>query len=124
MLDAYDRQNTITHLDDDARFEFTTPDVIWINTLAKDDSKPILITADGTIQKNPTERIALIESSLSIVFVKRSFLKLHFHQQAVKFLQIWPDLINSTGRCKVPTVFEMTAGARKIDRLMATSQLR
>ena len=59
MLDAYDRDNSISHLDDDSRFSNNTADVDWIRTIASDNPNPILITADQRMRRNPVERHAL-----------------------------------------------------------------
>ena len=58
MLDAYDRDNTIGHLDDDRRFSPSTPDIEWINAIASDEPKPTLITADQRMRRDPVERHA------------------------------------------------------------------
>lgn len=123
MLNAYDRDNTIAHLDDDNRFSANTPDVEWIKAIASDHPKPVLITADQRMRRDPVERHALAHSGLTIVFLRAGFHNLTFHDQAVKLLTIWPKIVEVAGRVAEPTAFEITPAARKVDRLRKTSQL-
>lgn len=37
MLDAYECEHTITHLDEDSRFTPETPDVEWIGAIGADE---------------------------------------------------------------------------------------
>ena len=123
MLDAYDRDNTLAHLDDDNRFSPKTGDIDWIRTIAADNPRPILITADQRLRRDPVERHALANSGLTIVFLRAGFHNLTFHDQAVKLLTIWPKIVEVVGRVTEPTAFEITPAARKVDRLSKTSQL-
>ena len=123
MLDAYDRENEIQHLDDDSNFAPTTPDIEWIRKIASYEPKPILITADQRMRRNPVERRALSESGLTIVFLRSGFHQLTFHDQAVKLLTLWPKIIDVTGRVLEPTAFEITPAARKVDKLGKTRDL-
>jgi hypothetical protein len=47
MLDAYDRDNTICHLDEDRRFSPDTADVEGTRTIASDDPKPAVASRSG-----------------------------------------------------------------------------
>jgi hypothetical protein len=123
MLDAYDRDNAIAHLDDDHRFSANTPDILWIRTIAVDDPKPILITADQRMRRDPVERHALARSGLTIVFLRAGFHNLAFHDQAVKLLTIWPKIVEVVSRVNDPTAFEITPAARKVDRLCKSKDL-
>jgi hypothetical protein len=123
MLAAFDRLHQVTHQDDDARFDNDTPDVELIRLIAEDDPKPVLITADVTQRKDPIERKALRESQLTVVFLRRGFHQLTFHQQAVKLLTIWPEVVKHVERVREPTAFEISPAARKLDRLGATKDL-
>jgi len=124
MLDAYDIENAIRHLDDDARFDATDKDEYIIKTVAEDDPRPVFITADVNMYtRNPNERRALAGSGLTCVFIKKGFHNQAFHQQAVNLLKIWPDIVRDTTRCRVPTAFEMTPAAKKLYRLYPTVNL-
>ena len=125
MLDAFEIDHTITHMDDDVRFLPTTPDVTWISTLARDEPPPILISADINIRRMPVERQALKDSGLTIVFLKSGFSKnLKIHHQAVKLLKIWPKIVDRTSRAREPTAFEITPAATKVNLISKTRDLR
>ncbi len=123
MLNAYDRDSTIAHLDDDGRFSPTTPDVEWIRCIASDDPKPVLTTADQRMRRDPIERHALARSGLTIIFLRAGFHHLTFHEQAVKLLTIWPKVVDGVRWVKNPTAFEITPASRKVDRLCDTDPL-
>jgi hypothetical protein len=123
MLNAYDRENTIAHLDDDNRFSPATADIDWIQTLASDDPKPILMTADQRLRRDPVERRALASSGLTVVFFRAGFHNLTFHDQAIKLLTIWPTIVEVVSHAREPMAFEITPAARKVDRLCRTDQL-
>ena len=123
MLDAYETDHTITHLDDDSRFVPETADVDWIEAIAAEEPKPILVTADINIARKPVERQALRASGLTVVFLKSRFHQLPFHTQAVKLLTIWPELVDKVSRCREPTAFEITPAATKMRRLGPTVTL-
>lgn len=124
MLEAYDSVNTVTHQDDDNRFDQNTPDVGLIATLAGERPSPVLLTADEAMQRNVEERSALAGSRLTIVFFRPSWHDLNVHTQACKLLALWPELIKETGRCREPTAFEVTSSARKMERLCLTRELQ
>lgn len=90
MLDAYECEHTIVHLDEDNRFTPVTPDIEWIEAIAADEPTPILVTADINIKRKAVERQALQDSGLTVVFLKPGFHQLAFHVQAVKLLTICP----------------------------------
>lgn len=123
MIDVFEVEHAVTHQDDDARFPADTPDVDLIQGLAGDDPKPVLVTADINIRRRPVERQALAASGLTVVFLKARFHDLSFHQQAVKLLGVWPELVRQTTRVREPTAFEITAAAKKVTRLGPTQRL-
>lgn len=122
MLNAYDRNSSISHLDDDNRFSPTTPDEL-IRALSHSEPQPVFITADQRMRRDPVERRALASSKLTIVFLRAGFHHLSFHDQAVKLLTVWPKIVDVVSRVTEPTAFEITPAARKVDRLCKTSQL-
>jgi hypothetical protein len=124
MLDAYDGQHTIRHLDDDTRFPKDVSDMDLIEALSSDEPAPVLVTADVNMYtKNPEERRALARSGLTCVFLRKGFHSQPFHTQAVKLLSIWPEIVRETSRCSEPTAFEITPAARKVQRLCPTRDL-
>lgn len=124
MLDAYDAQNTIRHQDDDSRFDKDTSDVVLLKTLGAEDPKPVFITADlNLFKRDPDERRALGESSLTVVFLRKRFHSLPFHTQAVKLLKIWPSIVSETSRARQATAFEITPAATKVQLPGPTAEL-
>jgi hypothetical protein len=65
MVDALEREHAARSYYDDDRFGDTTSDVEWINVLAADDPPWIVISGDGRMLKNKTERSALKEARLT-----------------------------------------------------------
>ncbi len=123
MLDAYDIENTIRAQMDDNHFQADTPDIEIIRRIAKYVPRPVFVTADRAIRGRPDERIALAESGLTVVFLRAGFTKLNCHQQAIKLLAIWPEIVNAVSRCKVATAFEIGPNARKVDTIGPTANM-
>lgn len=123
MLDAYDVENTIRHLDDDARFTPRSADVDIINAVAADEPKPVYVTADQGNRRIPEERAALRESGMSIVFFRGRFHHIAIHDQAMKLLGIWPEVVKACERCREPMAFEITPGSKKVLTWKATKDL-
>jgi len=127
MLDHFDRENNIVHQDDDARFMPDSKDVEIIRTLSGESPKPVWVTADISQKKNPNERAALGSSGMTIFFAKRN--QLTPHVQSLKWLAIWPTLVEFAERARVPTAFQIPFGRiggrlnTKIDTLGPTSSV-
>jgi len=75
MLAIYEKgSHHIVHLDDDPRFEITTPDVTWMSVLDADNEPPwVVITKDERIAKNKVEREMLRNVSMKFFFLKRQW---------------------------------------------------
>lgn len=123
MLHAWDRENSITHQDDDQRFSQDDPDTKIISLVASDSPKPTFITADEANRKRPDERRALARSGMNAVFLKSAYHDLDFHVRSWQFLRLWPQLVRDVSRARVPTAFEIAGSMRKLDRICATSEL-
>jgi hypothetical protein len=123
MLDAFDADNTVVHQDEDGRFSSQSTDVELISLLAADRPRPVFVTGDVNQRRNPIERNALSESGLTIVFLRKGWHQQQFHVQAVKLLQIWPEIVKVVSRVKEPFAFEISAAARKVDSLLPTAKL-
>ena len=124
MLDAYDTTNRISHQDDDARFVETEEDTGIISILRAENPKPVFISADVNMYtRKPHERQALAESELTCVFLKKTFHNINIHEQAIKLLKLWPEVVQETSTCAYPTAFEITPAATKLHRLCLTREL-
>jgi hypothetical protein len=108
MLDAYDRNNSISHQDRDARFTPETDDVTLIRTVGGDDPKPVWVSADvSQYQRFPAERLALVESGMHAVFFRAGFHNQSFRDQAIKLLTVWDNVARQCATARAPTLFEV-----------------
>lgn len=124
MLDIFDVENQVVHQDDDARFIHTDEDVHIVEMLGQEDPTPVLVTADVNMYtRRPNEQQALRDSGLTCVFIKKGFTQLPFHDQALKLLKLWPEIVKETSRCRRPTAFEVTPAAVKLKRRALTKDL-
>lgn len=123
MLDAYDVENTIRHLDDDARFYPNSPDVDIIAAVSADEPKPVYVTADQGNRRVPAERAALRDSGMTVIFLRGRFHHIAIHDQALKLLRIWPEIVNACARCREPKAFEITPGSNKVSVWKLTRDL-
>lgn len=121
MVDAYEVTHEARFLDD--YYPKMTPDVEWINGVAAWPERPVVITADKRMRRNPIERKALAASQLTLVFFKAGFHDLPMHTQAVNLLRIWPDIVLETLRVREPTAFEIAPACRKVELLGRTARL-
>ncbi|NLF31087.1 MAG: hypothetical protein GX591_09400 [Planctomycetes bacterium] len=122
MLNHFDAGHTVSHITEDRRFQHNTPDVDIIASLAAESPRPVFLTADMSMyRKVPVERLALADSGLTIVFFRRNFDNLDFPTRAWKLVKLWPQIIAETTRCRVPTMFEITAKAEKVQSLGPTA---
>ncbi|HUT01676.1 MAG TPA: hypothetical protein VM031_04430 [Phycisphaerae bacterium] len=121
MIDAYDSPNEVRHLSQDERFARGVPDAVLLETIRHDTPRPVLVTRDVAMRTTPDERKALASSGLTVVFLR--FRNLDFHTQAVRLLKLWPEIVREAEGAKEPTAFEVTAGARKVQRLRPTAEL-
>ena len=127
MLDDFDRVHNIVHQDDDGRFERDSEDVYIIKTLGSATERPCWITADISQLKNPAERAALRDSGMTIFFCRR--MAVTPHHQAVKFVVIWPRIVERAETARLATAFEVPFGKirgqlnQKITRLGNTADL-
>lgn len=109
VIHAFERGHTVRHLDDDERFEPTTPDTEWITALGQYDPAWIIVSVDRGILRNKAERAALVNAGLKFYYLTRQWAKLSFHEQAWRFLKVWPDIVESASHEK-GRVFEVTVG--------------
>ncbi len=123
MLDEYDDEHDVVHEDEVKRFKPETPDVEMIKALAKENPKPVLVTCDvNMLSRDAIERKALSESGLTVVFFRKTLHNLSFHEQTLKAIKAWPDIVKATTRCKEPTAFEVTVNG-KVKRICRTRDL-
>lgn len=126
MIDHFERRHTVAHQDDDGRFQETDDDVFLIQTIAHESPTPVWVTADLAQKRRPHERVALRDSGMSVVFFKRFYKGKSFHDQAMKVLAVWPNIVALCEKVRSPTAFEVPSGSPtspKVDRLGPTGQI-
>jgi hypothetical protein len=75
--------------DDDGRFAIDTPDLVWLETLSRDDPPWIVVCGDGAILTRAAERAALEEAGLTFVCFASSWMKMRFDDQAWRLIKNW-----------------------------------
>ena len=118
MVDALKREHTARSYYDDDRFSETTPDVEWITVLAADDPPWIILSGDGRILKNKTEKSALKEANLTFFCLSRQWMHMKIYEHAWKFIKVWPENVENA-KGTTPRIYEISGGAGlKIERVM------
>lgn len=119
MVRAVDGDNfVIVHHDEDQRFTKTTPDTEWMKALGQDGPPPwVVISGDGRILKNKTERQVLAAANLQFFCLDKPWPNTSIYEYAWKFMKVWPRIVEMAQQGK-GSVFKVSAGAAlKIDRL-------
>lgn len=104
MVRAIDGEElTIVHHDEDRRFSETTADIEWMTALASDGNpKWIVLSGDGRILKNKSERRVLDEAKLPFFVLDKTWPSLGIYEYAWKFMKVWPRIVEmakkGTGR--------------------------
>ena len=94
-----------------------TPDVEWIKRIGADNPPWIVVSGDGRILKNKTERSALMEARLTFICLTRTWMHMKIYEQAWKFIKVWPDIVENA-RGTTPRIFEISGGAGlKVERI-------
>jgi len=123
LLDAYDCENEVRSLAETDAGDPGAPDSVILEALRGQTPRPVFVTPDPGRATNAQARVLLARSSLTVVFLRRGWSSLPFHTQAVRLLTIWPEIVAATSRVKVPTAFEISPSARKVQRLGPTAEL-
>jgi hypothetical protein len=89
------------------KFSPDTPDIEWINKLAKEGDW-FVITKDNQIRKRPNERKAWQESHIPVVFLPKSWMNYDFWGIAWRFVKYWPDLKKNISQNRKIKSFELT----------------
>ena len=89
-LNALDKNNEIKHLKE--IFEQDTPDIEWMNKLAKEKNW-VIITIDNGIRKNAYERKAWKESKLMVFFLAGRWTNFVYWDKAYRLIKVWPNII-------------------------------
>jgi len=93
------------------KFSSDTPDIEWINKLAKEGGW-FVITEDTQIRKKPHERKAWQESHIPIVFLSKLWVKQNFWDIAWRLIKYWPYLKESISHNNKAKFFELTINGK------------
>lgn len=118
-LSHFCREHDVTHQDDDGRFERDDTDVEILAKLQEDAEGLVWVTADLRQKRVKAERAAILQSGVSVVFLK-NFLRLRTDDQALKLVAVWPELCRQCLSRKGPMIFEIPCGSvtsKKVVRL-------
>ena len=106
-------RQSITHHDEDRRFQPTTSDIEWMQELFKDGDPPwIVISGDGRILRNKAERKVLDEVGLPFFCLDKVWPNLEIYEYSWKFMKVWPKIIEIAG-----------SGSRRLFRVRAGASL-
>jgi PIN like domain len=109
MIDAFDPDHDARHLDDDRRFVETAGDTEWITTLSGDEPPwHAIVSLDARMLTRPDESAALRRSGLKF-FVLERWDRMKLHEQAWKFVKVWPDIVQHAAGHRAK-VFEVVSG--------------
>ena len=86
------------------KFPPDTPDIKWIEELAK-ESDWFVITRDNQIRKGAPERKAWQESHIPIVFLQKSWINQDLWEIAWRLIKYWPGLKKKINLSKNNTSF-------------------
>ena len=107
MMDIYDREHTVSHHDDDDRFNPRTTDLEWIDALAKDEPPWVVMSADGRILKNRVERAALSEAKLTFFCMTKTWASgMDINEYTWRFIKIWPQIVEKA-KSPTPRIYEV-----------------
>jgi|SRR5262245_52308271 len=100
--------------DDDNRFAIDTPDVDIIRTLDADETyRWVFVSADTRITKRPAERAVLVATKIKFFYCAKAWFKMSTHEQAWKFLRVWPQIVEMAEHYK-GKVFEIEGANLKV----------
>lgn len=102
-------EHEIVHLKD--AFPADTEDHVWMQSLAG-DKKLAIVTADVCIGRNPHEVRAWKEAGHTIFFLKPGWLNLRFWDQANKFTNCFPDLIEEAEDAERGSAFSVSVNGK------------
>ena len=108
VIAAFDEVKTVRFVDDDERFERTTPDVEWIRMLAADLPWAV-VSMDAKVLTRPHEINALRGSGVKFVLLGKGWMRMPPHQQAWRLLKTWPNVVEAVRNVRAD-LFEVSAG--------------
>jgi len=117
MLDIFDRKNTVEHHDD--HFDENTSDIEWLGTIAKWDPKPVVVSSDLRILRNPAESQALRGTELTFFALEKQWPQFSWEEWAWRMVKVWPLVVRHANP-RTPTVFRVPTQGQKIESVGPT----
>ncbi|MBW3542417.1 MAG: hypothetical protein KY476_19300 [Planctomycetes bacterium] len=109
MVEVFELAHTVRHHDQDARFDYKTTDVEWLQALGSEPEPWTIISGDGRILKNKVERQALDDTGFQFFCLSRQWMNMKLHEQAWKFVKLWPDVVEAATNVR-HRIFEISGG--------------
>jgi hypothetical protein len=120
MLGHFDRSHTIDYLDD--KFAPTTSDTEWLTAIAVWEPRPVVVSGDGRILRNPAELQVLKGLPLTFFLYAEGWSQLPWSDRAWKAVKVWPAVVAAASP-RQPTVFKIPVSANKVELYSLTSAL-
>jgi hypothetical protein len=120
MLGHYDRAHTIIYHDD--RFEKTTPDTVWLPSVAGWDPVPVVLSGDGRILRNPAELQVLRGLPITFFLFAGGWSDLAWPEFAWKAVKVWPEVVAAASPRR-PSIFRIPVSTTKVELECLTSEL-
>ena len=86
ILDIFDRKNSVEH--HDSFFVDTTKDIEWISTISGWSPKPVVVSGDLRILKNPAEAQALRSAELTFFALEKHWPQLPWEEWGWRMLKV------------------------------------
>ncbi|MCP4597729.1 DUF5615 family PIN-like protein [Neptuniibacter sp.] len=96
-------QHSVTHLRE--KFDHSTDDVTWINTLAKEGNW-VIVTQDR-LSKGDMEKEAIRRSGLTVFILAKQWTQIKSWEKAQKLVHWWPKIIEQSEMVEAGAAFEI-----------------
>ncbi len=106
LLNAYTHETVVAHLTES--FSHDAPDVEWIRDVGKWDPRPIVLSGDQRILRNPDELKCLTESGLTWFFLKKGWMNLPIAEVKWRAVRAFGSILKAVTDLGDPTVFEVS----------------
>ena len=94
----------------------STPDVVWLEVLSKEDTDWVVVSQDIRIIDTPHEREALKNSNLTFFVLDDYFANASKYGQALQLVQMWPGIVQAVEACQ-SGVFLVRTRKQKIEQI-------
>ena len=113
MLAGYEGETGqgVIHLRGLPGFPAEIKDTVWLPRVATQEPDAVVVTADPRITKRPAEQLAWLEAGLTTFFLK-GFASLGFHDQALRLVKWWPDIVGTASAAKKGSGFLVSVNGK------------